>query len=131
MASQPNQAPDRHRPPPRPQPAGRLARVGSALAGAVIGLGAGAAAWAEEADAPATSEAWAVHGQTTFVDQGNLAFRSPYRGPNSLDPGARGRETFDATLYLGVRLWAGAEAWADPEVDQGFGLSDTLGIAGF
>jgi high affinity Mn2+ porin len=28
-------------------------------------------------------------------------------------------------------LWDGAELWVDPEIDQGFGLSNTLGIAGF
>jgi high affinity Mn2+ porin len=79
----------------------------------------------------AAPEDWAVHGQATFIEQYHPAFRSPYRGPNSLDPGSRGDETFDATLYLGARLWVGAEAWADPEIDQGFGLSNTLGIAGF
>ncbi len=111
------------------------------LAGPCFGL---AVAWASAAPAqtaeaaPAASAApaeadqtWAVHGQATFVDQGNLAFTSPYRGPNSLDPGMRGRETADVTLYVGFKPWAGAEAWVDPELDQGFGLSDTLGIAGF
>ena len=81
--------------------------------------------------ADAAPQAWAVHGQATFVDQATLAFRSPYRGPNSLDPAARGRETFDATLYAGLRLWPGAEAWVNPEIDQGFGLSDTVGLGGF
>jgi high affinity Mn2+ porin len=74
---------------------------------------------------------WAVHGQATFVDQAALAFHSPYKGPNSLDPGTQGRETFDATLYAGVRPWSGAEIWINPEIDQGFGLSNTLGVAGF
>jgi high affinity Mn2+ porin len=47
-------------------------------------------------------------------------------------PGSgQGRETFDATLYAGVRLWQGAEAWIDPEIDQGYGLADTHGVAGF
>ena len=73
----------------------------------------------------------ALHGQVTVVDQGTLAFRSDFRGRNSLDPGARGRETADVTLYAGFRPWAGAEIWANPEVDQGFGLSNTLGAAGF
>ena len=45
--------------------------------------------------------------------------------------GAQGRETLDATLYLGVRPWDGGEAWADMEMDQGFGLSNTLGAAAF
>src|SRR5579859_6614958 len=72
-------------------------------------------------EAPAEADqAWAVHGQATFVEQGNLAFHSPYRGPNSLDPATRGRETADVTLYFGFRPWAGAEAWVSPEVDQGF-----------
>ena len=46
-------------------------------------------------------KSWALHGQATFVDQYHPAFRSPYRGANSLDPGSRGNETFDATLVRG------------------------------
>jgi high affinity Mn2+ porin len=37
----------------------------------------------------------------------------------------------DATLYIGARLWPGAEGWIAPEIDQGFGLDNTLGVAGF
>ena len=73
---------------------------------------------------------WSIHGQTTFVDQFAPPFHQPYRGANSLDSNA-GRETWDATAYVGRRLWDGAEFWIDPELDQGFGLSNTLGIAGF
>jgi high affinity Mn2+ porin len=65
------------------------------------------------------------------VEQGNFAYRSPYRGPNCLDPGTVGRDTFDATLYAGLRIWPGAELWINPEIDQGFGLSNTHGVAGF
>jgi len=72
----------------------------------------------------------AVHGQATFTLQGTPGFDSPYVGPNSLTPHQR-KETIDATLYVGVRPWAGGEVWIDPEVDQGFGLSNTLGVAGF
>lgn len=79
----------------------------------------------------AESEDWALHGQSTFIEQYHPAFRSPYRGPNSLDPGSRGNETFNVTAYAGARPWDGAEAWADLEMDQGFGLSDTLGVASF
>lgn len=81
--------------------------------------------------APATEETWAVRGQATFVQQAHLAFHSPYRGLNSLAPDAGGRETFDLTFYAGVRPWAGGEIWINPEIDQGFGLSNTLGVAGF
>ena len=77
------------------------------------------------------AEDWALHGQATFIEQYHPAFRSAFRGPNSMDPGSRGNETFNATLYAGARPWAGGEAWADGEVDQGFGLSDTLRVAAF
>lgn len=72
-----------------------------------------------------------VNGQATFVEQYHPAFHSPYRGANSLDPGSRGDETFAVSVIAGLHLWNGATAYADPEVDQGFGLSKTLGVAGF
>jgi high affinity Mn2+ porin len=73
---------------------------------------------------------FSLHGQSTFVEQYVFPFRSPYVGSNSLAPN-QGRETWDVTFYAGVRLWEGAELWVNPEIDQGFGLSDTLGVAGF
>jgi high affinity Mn2+ porin len=73
---------------------------------------------------------FAVHGQFTYVEQDTSRFSAPYAGPNSLSPG-RGAETTDATLYLGAQLWPGAEGWINGEIDQGFGLDDTLGAAGF
>jgi high affinity Mn2+ porin len=72
----------------------------------------------------------AVQGQGTFTLQGTPGFASPYAGANSLTPHQR-KETIDATLFVGVRPWTGGELWADPEIDQGFGLSNTLGVAGF
>jgi high affinity Mn2+ porin len=86
---------------------------------------------AMESDSDTATQNWALHGQFTHVWQYHPAFHSPYRGAQSLDPGSRGEETFDATLYAGVRPWSGGEFWIDPEIDQGFGLSDTLGVAGF
>jgi carbohydrate-selective porin (OprB family) len=62
--------------------------------------------------------------------QATLGFQAPYSGPNSLTPKS-GKETFDMTLFAGARLWSGAEAWMNPEIDQGFGLDNTLGLAGF
>jgi high affinity Mn2+ porin len=76
------------------------------------------------------SERFAIHGQSTFLEQLTLPFHAPYSGPNSLSP-RHGAETVDVTLFLGARLWSGAEAWVNPEIDQGFGLNDTLGLAGF
>ncbi len=88
-------------------------------------FGEGAANWQDF-----TTDYFSIHGQTTFVNQYAFKFRAPYRGPNSLDSNA-GRETWDATLYAGLRLWQGAELWVNPEIDQGFGLSGTVGVAGF
>ena len=73
---------------------------------------------------------FALHGQVTYVQQYVPQFRSPYVGPQSLIPN-QGRETADTTFYIGTRLWTGGEFWIDPEVDQGFGLSNTFGVAGF
>ena len=85
---------------------------------------------------PATSDqiapqAWAVHGQSTLVWQLQPEFHSPYQGPQSLPSPANGRETFDATIYAGFRPWQGAEIWINPEIDQGFGLGNTFGVAAY
>jgi high affinity Mn2+ porin len=76
------------------------------------------------------SDEWNLHGQTTLVGQYAAPFNSPYRGTNSLDPNIA-RETWDVTFYVGRRLWSGAALWMNPEIDQGYGLSNTLGIGGF
>ncbi len=72
----------------------------------------------------------ALHAQFTYVEQETSDFTAPYRGPNSLSP-RKGAETTDATVYAGVGLWSGAEGWLNLEIDQGFGLDNTLGVAGF
>jgi len=76
------------------------------------------------------ADVWAFHAQTTYLQQVTPRFRSPYLGPHSLIPN-QGRETWDFTLYAGLNLWSGAEFWVNPEIEQGFGLSSTLGVAGF
>jgi high affinity Mn2+ porin len=81
--------------------------------------------------AKAESDTINFHGQTTFTWQGYPAIRSPYQGPNSLPGGGEGREVGDFTLYAGVRLWQGAEFWINPEIDQGFGVGNTHGAAGY
>lgn len=80
---------------------------------------------------PPSPELWGIHGQFTGVNQRHSKFTSPYSGANSLDAGSRNNQTLDLTLMVGRRLWQGGEIWANPEIDQGFGLSNTLGMAGF
>src|SRR6202166_1771885 len=74
---------------------------------------------------------WNVHAQTTFLPTAYPAFRSPYAGTNSLPGRGLAQETWTTTAFLGVRLWQGGEFYFDPELAQGFGFNNTLGLAGF
>jgi high affinity Mn2+ porin len=80
---------------------------------------------------PLTSDNWNIHGQLTYVEQGYPGFRSPYQGPQSLSGAGQIQNTTSGTAFLGFRLWDGGELYVNPEIMQGFGLSDTLGLAGF
>jgi high affinity Mn2+ porin len=86
---------------------------------------------AAASDAAAAPESWSLHGQSTLVAQGHGRFNSPYQGALSLDAGRSTKETFDFTAFAGARLWPGGEVYVNPEIDQGFGLSNTVGVAGF
>lgn len=114
--------------------------LGSPIAFAILaGLVLSSPAIAEEAgegtapSAPteAAPEWYSIHGQSTVVTQYHPSFNSPFSGPQSLSAASNGRETFDATLFLGIRVSEGLEFYVNPEVDQGFGLSNTFGVAGF
>lgn len=94
-------------------------------------LGLSAPCKAADATAPDDASWWAVHGQFTTVGQYHGAFTSPYAGVNSLDAGSVGNTTADATLFATALLWAGGELDVNPEIDQGFGLSNTVGMAGY
>jgi high affinity Mn2+ porin len=74
---------------------------------------------------------WEVHGQITYLPQGYPRFAAPYSGPNSLTPAPQAQATWSNSLYLNARLWDGGEVYFNPELLQGFGLSDTFGVAGF
>jgi high affinity Mn2+ porin len=97
----------------------------------LMAQGVCAALASEPTDQVADSEAFNVHGQFTSVTQRQASFRSPYQAEHSLTPQAAQKETADITLYLGLRLWKGAEFYLNPEIDHGFGLSNTVGVAGF
>ncbi len=74
---------------------------------------------------------WEIHGQTTYIQQGYPAFRSPYLGENSLTPWSQTRNTWTSSAFLGLKLWDGGELYYNPELFQGFGLHNTTGAAGF
>jgi high affinity Mn2+ porin len=74
---------------------------------------------------------WEIHGQTTFIPQAYPGFSALYSGTNSLSPFNQAKETWTTSAFLGIRLWEGGELYYNPELLQGFGLSDTVGAAGF
>jgi high affinity Mn2+ porin len=77
------------------------------------------------------SDRWELHAQTTYIQQGYPSYRALYSGPNSLSAAAQTRETWTMSAYAGVRVWDGGAVYYNPELLQGFGLSDTVGLAGF
>ncbi len=82
-------------------------------------------------DSSSETETANAHGQITVLPQGYPKFRALYSGPHSLQPYGEVRATGSSTAFLGLRLWEGGEAYVNPEIDVGYGLSDTFGIAGF
>lgn len=78
-----------------------------------------------------SQEDWSLHGQATEVVQGYPSFPASYSGQNSLSPDSQWKNTTTATLFLGRRLWEGAEVYFDPELYEGKGLQSTFGVAGF
>ena len=106
------------------------------LAG-LLALGSTATARAQDAQPqagehkPVTPETWAVHLQATDILQYYPAFHSAFQGPNSFRPQATSGNTVDATLYVGVKLWAGGEIWGNLEMYQGYAPNNTLGAAGY
>ncbi len=77
-------------------------------------------------------ERWNAYGQFTYISSWKLPFPAPYTnlgGSNgSLLPGAERSFTGTATLYLGARLWTGAEAYLVPEVIAERPLSNLKGL---
>src|SRR5208282_4353139 len=97
-------------------------------------LGAGDAGTATQASGdrwPIARDAWNIHGQFTYIEQGYPEFRSPYEGPNSLSGASQAQNTVSATAFAGFRPWDGTDIYVDPEITQGFGLSTTRGLAAF
>lgn len=71
------------------------------------------------------------HFQQTVITQYKLPFSAPYSGQNSLSTKTETQTSITSTFYGGAHLWEGAEAYFNPELSGGAGLSQTLGVAGF
>lgn len=84
-----------------------------------------------DGSSPVESQAWNLHVQNTDVVQGYPGFPARYSGPNSLPTGGQVRQSISLNVTAGLRLWPGAQACIDGMMWQGFGLNNTLGVAGF
>ncbi|HET7117632.1 MAG TPA: carbohydrate porin [Hanamia sp.] len=74
---------------------------------------------------------WTNHFQLTVISQSHLAFKSLYRGRNSLsDSSEWGATSITSTLFLGRKLWKGGAFYFNPEISGGQGLSSAVGVAG-
>ena len=74
---------------------------------------------------------WNYHFQLTVLPQYHPAFKAAYTGENSLQKYEESTISLSATLFLGMRLWKGAQAYFNTEVSGGKGFSQTHGVAGF
>jgi hypothetical protein len=79
-------------------------------------------------------ESWNAYGQFTFIDSWKLSFPALYTNLNgsinSLLPTREHSFTGTATLYLGLRLWKGAEAYFVPELISERPFSQLRGLGG-
>ncbi len=82
-------------------------------------------------EAPTTPAWYSLHGQATFVYQGQFPFHDPYDGPNSAVGRRLNDQTATGTLFFDARPWQGTEIVFNPEFSGGAGIDQTLGFAGF
>ena len=88
--------------------------------------------------APATTMAshpedsrWWISGQLNLIEQAHGPFRSPYQGPNSLQPVGEQALSRVWTIYTGVAVSDRTELFFDLESAGGGGISEAVGLAGF
>ena len=72
---------------------------------------------------------WNLHFQSTYIYQYKPTFNADYSGQNSLKTAEERDNSITATLFLGIRLWKGAELYINPEIAGGSGLSGAYGMA--
>jgi high affinity Mn2+ porin len=77
------------------------------------------------------SHKWNIHFQQTIVTQYHPDFKAAYSDTFSLQPKNEGQTSLTSTLFMGGKLWKGAEIFFNPEIAGGSGLSLARGVAGF
>ncbi len=87
---------------------------------------------ADKGEHDIVNERWNVYGQFTYISSWKPSFSAAYTNlngtPNSLLTTPERSFTGTATIYLGVRLWKGAEFYLVPELISEVPLSDLKGL---
>ena len=79
---------------------------------------------------PESDRYW-ISGQANFIFQAHPSFHAPYSGPHSFRTDFQEATSRVLTLYTGLRLNDSTEILVDVEDASGFGLSNSLGLAGY
>jgi high affinity Mn2+ porin len=72
-----------------------------------------------------------ISGQANFIFQAHPAFHALYSGPHSFQPQFEHATSRLLTLYTGMRVNDSMEVLVDIEDASGFGMSNSLGLAGY
>jgi high affinity Mn2+ porin len=79
-------------------------------------------------------ERWNLYGQLTYISSWKLPFQAPYSdaggSTNSLSPDSERSFTGSFTLFFGLKLWRGGEAYLVPEITAAHPLSNLHGLGG-
>jgi high affinity Mn2+ porin len=86
---------------------------------------------AESTNDSIVNNRWNFHFQNTEIYQYHPAFYAKYSGVNSLNNQQENTLSTTTTMFLGLKLWNGAEVYYNPEMSGGSGFSQTRGIAAF
>jgi high affinity Mn2+ porin len=79
---------------------------------------------------PETDRYW-ISGQANFIFQAHPSFHALYSGPHSFRPVFEHATSRLLTLYTGMRLNDSTEILVDIEDASGYGMSNSLGLAGY
>ncbi len=78
-----------------------------------------------------SDQSWSFHFQQTSVYQWHYGFDAKYSGEYSLSNKEEDAMSLTSTIFIGKRLWKGANLVFNPELAGGSGISQARGIAGF
>jgi high affinity Mn2+ porin len=87
---------------------------------------------AREQNDTTKSNVWTLHFQQTVIGQYHPNFHATDIGKNTqVSSGEPQRVSITSTIFIGRKLWKGAELYFNPELSGGRGLGSTIGVAGF